>query len=142
MMVKEIACRAVCLQPMPVKQKIMHFVGEDELLDFHALLPEPGDQIHRLREINIAIVVAMNEEHGRLPGAHGGDRRGIMSELGQLWGNVLAVPIVGWPVMHAMDVYSRRKQVGITPQSERGQVAAVASAPESDAFAVHVGAAL
>src|SRR5712664_2457031 len=41
-----------------------------------------------------------------------------------------------------MDVHSRREQIGITPQSERGQVAAVTSAPESDAFAVHVAAAL
>src|SRR5713101_1807693 len=44
--------------------------------------------------------------------------------------------------MDAMDVYARREQIGIAPQSERGQVAAVTSAPESDAFAVHVAAGL
>src|SRR4030081_3397763 len=41
-----------------------------------------------------------------------------------------------------MDVHASREQIGITPQSERGQVAAVASTPESDAFAVHVAAGL
>src|SRR6266478_1334687 len=41
-----------------------------------------------------------------------------------------------------MDVHSCREQIGITPQSERSQVAAVASAPESDALTVHVAAGL
>ena len=48
---------------MAMKQKIMHVIGEDELLDFHAAFAETSDQIDGLGEIHVAVVVAMNEKH-------------------------------------------------------------------------------
>src|SRR6266446_509851 len=84
MAVKKIAGGAVGLQPMPVQQKIMHVVGENELFDFHAVFAEARDQIHGLRKIYVAVVVAVDEEHRRLPSVHGGHGRRIVGELVQL----------------------------------------------------------
>lgn len=45
-----------------MEQKVVNFVGENELFDVHAARPQAGDQVHGLREIHVAIVVAMNEK--------------------------------------------------------------------------------
>jgi len=72
MAVEKIAGSTVCLQPMPVQQKIMHVIGENELPRFPRRVRGGVRPNRRLREINVAVVIAMNEEHGRLPGVHGG----------------------------------------------------------------------
>lgn len=61
--IKKFAGGAVGFEPRMMEQKVVNFVGENELLDVHAARPQPGDQVHGLCEIHVAIVVAMNEEH-------------------------------------------------------------------------------
>ena len=40
-----------------------------------------------------------------------------------------------------MEVHTCREQIGIAPQAERRQIAAIASAPQSDAFCVDIAGA-
>src|SRR5712691_9821230 len=65
-----------------------------------------------------------------------------MCELVELRGDILSVPVIGWPVVHAMKVYTGRKQIGIAPQTERGQIAAITAAPQSNMFCLDIVAAL
>ncbi len=74
MAVEEVACRVIGCKPIPVQQKIVNVIRENELFDFHAFFAEPGHEVHSLREVNVAVVVTVNEEHGRFPGIHGGHR--------------------------------------------------------------------
>ncbi len=74
MPVEEIAGRVIGRKPISVQQKIVHVIRENELLDLHALFAEPRHEVHRLREVDVAVVVTMDEEHGRFPGIHGGHR--------------------------------------------------------------------
>src|SRR5690349_8317864 len=54
-----------------------------------------------------------------------------MSELGQLGRDVLAVPVVGRPIVHAVKIDAGRKDVGVARQSQCGEVATVAAAPQA-----------
>src|SRR5580700_7954766 len=63
-------------QPTLVTQKAMYFVGKDELLVVDSLPVQRLDQPHGLREGHVAVVVAMNQQHGRSPRRHGTDGRG------------------------------------------------------------------
>ena len=72
--IKEITGRMIGLEPRAVQEKIVDFIGENELFDVHITHAKPRDEIHRLREINVAIVVTMNKEHWRLPGIDRSDR--------------------------------------------------------------------
>jgi len=72
MTVEEIACGVIGRNPIPVQQKIMHVIRKNELFDLHVSFSEPSHEVHCLGEVNVAIVVAMNEKHGRFPGVHGG----------------------------------------------------------------------
>ena len=78
MAVKKIAGRMVSSQPIAVQKKSVHVVGKNQLFDFHVFRPQPRHQIDGLREVHIAIVVAVNEEHRRTPGIYVGDRRRAM----------------------------------------------------------------
>src|SRR5439155_17704358 len=49
---------------MPVQQKIVHVIGKNELFDLDAFFAEAGDEIHRLREVDVAVVVAVDKSTG------------------------------------------------------------------------------
>src|SRR5260370_14152912 len=102
MTVEEIARRVIGRQPILMQQKIVDVIGENELLDLDALLAEACDEIHSLGEIDVAVIVAVNEQDGGLPGIHGRYRRRFMRELVELRLDIFSVPVVGWPVMHAV----------------------------------------
>src|SRR5439155_11190971 len=88
--IEEIGGSFVAGEPVAMEQEIVNFVGEDELLDFDvALGPEAGDKIDGLREVDVAIVVAVNEEHRGLPSVDRSDRRGLVCELGKFGRDVL-----------------------------------------------------
>ena len=72
--IEEVAGSVVRPQPAPVQEKIVDFIGEDELFDLDAVFAKACDKVDGLREIDVAVIVAMDEKHGRLPGVHGGDR--------------------------------------------------------------------
>ena len=98
MMIKEIGSSVVAGEPVAMKKKIVDFVGENELFDLDvAFGAQAGNEIDGLREVNVAIVVAVDKEHRRFPGVDCGDRRRVVRELGQIRGNILAIPVVGRP---------------------------------------------
>src|SRR5262249_47399091 len=72
--IEEIRGRGVGLDPARVHQDVVDLVGEDELLEGHALLPERLGEVHALAEGDVPVVVAVDEEDGRAPRLHGGER--------------------------------------------------------------------
>src|SRR5229473_2853851 len=65
-----------------------------------------------------------------------------MREFVEFRGDILSVPIVGGPVVHAMEVHAGREQIGIATQAKRGQIAAVTPAPQSDMSSIDIAATL
>ena len=129
-------------QPVAVQKEIVNLVGEDELFDFDALFAKARGEVHGLREIDVAIVVAVDEKDRRLPGVHRGDRRRVVSQFGKFGGDVFSVPVVGGPIVHAVKIDASGEEIRVASEAERREIAAVASAPETDALEVNVGAAL
>ena len=41
----------------------MHIIGKNQLFDLHALLAEARHEVHGLCEVDVAVVVAVDEEH-------------------------------------------------------------------------------
>ena len=80
----------------------------------------------------------MNEEHRRAPGADRSHGRRLVRQLGELRRDVLAIPIVGGPIMHSVQIHTGGEQIGIAPEPHGRQISAVASAPESDAPRIHI----
>src|SRR5215467_8566386 len=119
-------------QPVAVEKKIVNLVGKNELFDFDALLAKASGEIHGLSEIDVAVVVAVDEKNGRLPSVHRGNRRRVVGELVQIGRDILAVPIVGGPIMNAVEIDASDKEIGVATEAECGEVAAVASAPQAD----------
>ena len=73
MMVEEIAGGVVDREPVAMQKKIVNFVGEDELFDFHVFGAKAGNQIYGLSEKNVAIIITMDEQDWRTPSVYGGD---------------------------------------------------------------------
>src|SRR5439155_1646657 len=60
--------RLVCRDPMRVRQEIVDVVREDQQLDVDLLLPQGARELHRLAELHVAVVVAVDQQHRRAPG--------------------------------------------------------------------------
>ena len=41
----------------------MNFIGQNHLLEIHALFPQRRDQLHGIRERHIAVIIAMNQQY-------------------------------------------------------------------------------
>ena len=54
--------RGIDLQPVPMAQEVMYFVGNNAFLDVDTV--DAADEIDRLVDADIAIVVAVDEVHG------------------------------------------------------------------------------
>ena len=63
MLVEKISRRMIRAQPIAVQQQLMNFVRINYLLELDVLGAQPAHQVYRLRELDIAIVVAMNQQH-------------------------------------------------------------------------------
>ena len=50
-----------------MEQKIMHLVGKDDLLKLDILLTQTTGEIDHLAERYVAVVIALDEQHRRLP---------------------------------------------------------------------------
>src|ERR1700676_2812513 len=107
--VEEVALGVIAGQPGAMEKEIVDFVGEDELFDVYAAGAEAGDEVDGLREIDVAVVVAVDEENWRLPGVYGAYRRGFVGEFGEFGRNIFAVPVVGGPVVDAVKVDTGRE---------------------------------
>src|ERR1700674_1114444 len=71
---KEILRRAVRPNPALPHEERVNLIGEDEFLYVHFLAAQTLQKIHCLREIDIAIIVPLNEQHRRSPGRNRGIR--------------------------------------------------------------------
>ena len=54
-----------------MQKKIVNLVWKNELFDMNAAFAKPGDQVHCLRKVNVAIVIAVNKEDRRFPVVNG-----------------------------------------------------------------------
>ena len=117
--------------PVRPQQRIVHVVGQHQLLDRNAFLEKPAFEIDRLLEVDRSIVVAVDEEHRRLPRRHGRHRRRLERHLERLaqigLGDAVADDRASelgrinrrCAVVHAMNVDAGRKHVRISPERER-----------------------
>src|SRR6266446_4859801 len=64
---KEFLRRAIRPDPALPHEEPMNLIGEHEFLDVHFLSAQALQQIDRLREIHIAIVIPLDEQHRRPP---------------------------------------------------------------------------
>ena len=64
---KEFLRRAIRPDPALPHEETMNLIGKDQFLDMHFLHAQALQQIDRLREINIAIVIPLDEQHRRPP---------------------------------------------------------------------------
>src|SRR6266403_5166281 len=111
--IKKIAGRMIRLEPRTMQQKIVNLVRENKLFDVHVALAKARGEVHGLREVHIAIVVAMNKEHRRFPGVNGSDGRRVVREFGELRRNIFAVPVVSGPIVHAVQIDASGEEVRI-----------------------------
>ena len=63
MLVKKVCARVIGAQPIFVQQKIMNLVRVDQLFKIYVVRAEPAYEIDRLRELNVSIIVAMNQQN-------------------------------------------------------------------------------
>ena len=78
---KELRRGTIALDPAFPEKKVMDLVRENQLFKLHVLFAQALDQISGLLEWDVAIIVTMDQEHGRLPLINGGNGRGFISQL-------------------------------------------------------------
>lgn len=64
---KEIVRGRVCREPIAMQKKVVHLIWKDQLLDFYALFSQIFRELYRLTERDVAIIIALNEQHRRPP---------------------------------------------------------------------------
>jgi hypothetical protein len=64
---KEIGGRLVDAHPVRVPHEVMRVVRNDQLFIWYVKLVESLNQIHGLIEPHIAVIVAVDQKHRRLP---------------------------------------------------------------------------
>src|SRR5262249_18405991 len=67
MLVEKVSAGKIRAYPILMAQEIVNLVGINYFFKVHPVLTQQPNQIHRLRELNVPIVVAMNKQHRRLP---------------------------------------------------------------------------
>ena len=141
---KEIDRRVIAAQPGGMPQETVDLVGQDELLEIHALLAERIRHRDRLAEIHIAIVVAVNQQHRRAPRTHARHRRRFERRAAASSrappAEFAAAMATCTPIVDAVEIHAGGKQARSARQPERRQVAAVRPAPQADPRRVDVGA--
>ena len=95
----------------------MGIVGNDRQIVVHVALTQQMHQPHHLREGDVAIVVALDEEDRRLPLVDGRDRR-------RLERDVLRVERVA-PEVHAREIGAGDEHVGVAREGLRREVATI-----------------
>src|SRR5438270_10273769 len=61
--VEELGSCLIRLYPRPPQQEVVDLVGENDLLDPHILPAQALNQVRGLGKRNVAVIVAMDEEH-------------------------------------------------------------------------------
>src|ERR1051326_2258326 len=116
---QEIGTGVVRMEPRAVAQEAVYFVRNDELFEVHSLPSQRTHQLNRLREVHVAVIVAMYQKHRRFPCPYGRHRRGFKRGARRVitgrTRRACARPAA--PVMHAVEIHARREQVGSSRQS-------------------------
>ena len=70
LVIEETTGRIVGIHPVAPEQEVVDVVREDQLFERHALRPQPLNQIRGLGEVHVAIIIAVDQQHWRLPFIH------------------------------------------------------------------------
>ena len=62
--IKEIRPGPVNFEPVAMQQKVVYFIRKNDLLKGYVSLAQSHGQIHRLGERDVAIIIAVNQQHG------------------------------------------------------------------------------
>src|ERR1700722_5430555 len=135
--VEKVGSGVVGTQPTLVAQEAMYFVGKDQVLVVNSLPVQCLDEPHGFREGHIAVIVAVNQQHGRAPRRHRTDGRGSERRRQIIGGGVECVEITPaafretpiMPIMHAVQVDTGGEQIRVARQPQGRHIAAVAAAP-------------
>src|SRR5581483_6348858 len=65
--VEEVGGGVISAQPVFMAQEVMNVVGKDQLLELDVALAQAAHQLDRLIESDIAVIVAVNQQHRRFP---------------------------------------------------------------------------
>src|SRR5438105_3832754 len=119
---------------------------EKDLFEWNFLLAKALDEVHHLAEIHVAVVIALNQQHGRLPGFNGSIVRrferyahgfGAVGRAAPLLRGSAPEDAARGPVMHAVEVHARGENIRIAREAHCGQEPAVGAAPQANFFRVH-----
>ena len=132
-------------KPVLVEQEAVDFVGEDEFFDGNVTGAQGLGEDGGLGVGDVGVVIAVDEKDGRTPEVDGGDGgagAGFGGD-GVLLGEGTLLPVGGVvfevPVVDAVEVDAGGEEVRVARQGEGGEIAAVAAAPDADAFGVDAG---
>src|SRR5215472_13094101 len=78
---QELFRRGVGTNPALPQKEGVDFIGKNQLFHVNVLLPQALQQVRRLREFDISIVVSMDQQYRRTPGCDGGIRRRLEGQL-------------------------------------------------------------
>src|SRR5581483_12502712 len=137
---------AIGADPAAPHQETVDFVRDNQLFEGSVLGSQALDQVDGLREGNIAVVIAVNQEHRGFPGAHVGVGGRFPGQLygrlfvGRFGGNAAEVGAFGEedaPVVYAVEIHARFEEIGIPGQTHGGEEPSVGSAPQANSARVN-----
>src|SRR5580658_1347279 len=127
-------------EPIAVQDEVVNLIGEDELVNGYTACAEGVGESRCLLVGDVRVVIAVDEQDGRLPALDGGHGRAGVSYSGDalLLGERAAKPVGGGvilarPLVHTVEVDAGSEEIAVARERECGEVAAVASAPDADA---------
>lgn len=137
-------------EPVFVQQEAVDLIGEDELLDGDVAGAKSVSEGGGLGVGDVGVIVAVDEKNGRAPVVdvcHGraGMREsggGIVLRGGRVSGIRHEAVGIAFerPLVDAVEVDAGGEEVGVASEGERGEEAAVTSAPDADAGGVDISA--
>src|SRR3954454_18401960 len=127
----------------------MNLIGDDQLFEVDALLPEGVGEGDGLVKVDVAIVVSMNQQDRRAPGAYASYRGGFEGGACRVFprggrgggnrGGRCGSAAACAPIVNTVEVHARGEKRGIARESERREIAPVRPAPQPDMRRIHVG---
>ncbi len=104
------------------------------------------DEVGALVEAHVPVVIAVNDQHGRLPGGklrHWGGKPGHLDGLFVIgcFLELIAVqhcdPVGAIPIVYSVNIDAGRKEFRIFGQGHRGQESAIRAAVHADFVSIH-----
>ncbi len=63
MLIKKVRTRVIGAQPILMTQEVVYLIRKDQFFKIDSVASQAADQIHRLGKFDVAIIVAVNQEH-------------------------------------------------------------------------------